>query len=131
MAPASAACGASEPGDSAGSLWGKVTTIAGAVGLSAPESPQGTKGPRGAFRGAGVLRRVVEGRLGQSVLCGRGQPRPDKAAPAPLARHVAQHGRLVVGPRAGGSQDGLNFFVRVYPFGVENPCEPLSVQVTF
>ena len=84
MAPASAACGASEPGDSAGSLWGKVTTIAGAVGLSAPESPQGTKGPRGAFRGAGVLRRlVVEGRLGQSVLCGRGQPRPDKAAPAP------------------------------------------------
>ncbi len=90
MAPASAACGASEPGYSTGSLWGKVASIAGAVGLSAPESPQGTKGPRGALRGAGVLRRVVvEWPYGQRVLGGRCQPSPTRPGPPPLARHVS------------------------------------------
>jgi hypothetical protein len=84
VAPASAACGASEPGHPAGPPWGKVASMAGAVGLSAPEGTQGTKGPRGALRGAGVLRRVVvEGPYGQRVLGGRGRPRPDKAGPAP------------------------------------------------
>jgi len=35
------------------------------------------------------------------------------------------------GPCGGGTNDGLNFFIRVHPFGTANSCEPYALSTAF
>jgi hypothetical protein len=35
------------------------------------------------------------------------------------------------GPCGGGTNDGLNFFIRVHPFSGASSCEPYSLQTAF